>query len=148
MALSHGAGAEVQRPLATVVIGGLLIATLLTLIVLPILYILFEKRKSEQMNVKMPVSIILIFVFLGFNANAQDTLDLQSVIQLAVKNNLGMKGENLNGAYLKNKIDTYKEIPPTEIQGEFGQINSAYQDSKFVISQSVQFPTVYKRKKL
>lgn len=147
MALSHGAGAEVQRPLATVVIGGLLIATLLTLIVLPILYILFEKRKSEQMNVKMPVSIILIFVFLGFNANAQDTLDLQSVIQLAVKNNLGMKGENLNGAYLKNKIDTYKEIPPTEIQGEFGQINSAYQDSKFVISQSVQFPTVYKRKK-
>lgn len=43
MALSNGAGAEVQRPLATVVIGGLLIATLLTLFVLPVLYILFEK---------------------------------------------------------------------------------------------------------
>lgn len=44
MALSNGSGAEVQRPLATVVIGGLLVATFLTLIVLPILYIFFEKN--------------------------------------------------------------------------------------------------------
>ena len=42
MALSHGEGAEVQRPLATVVIGGLLVATFLTLFVLPILYIIFN----------------------------------------------------------------------------------------------------------
>ena len=50
MALSTSGGAEVQKPLATVVIGGLVSATLLTLIVLPILYLLFEKgikrRKS------------------------------------------------------------------------------------------------------
>jgi cobalt-zinc-cadmium resistance protein CzcA len=46
MALSNGAGAEVQRPLATVVIGGLMIATFLTLFVLPILYILFEKKNN------------------------------------------------------------------------------------------------------
>ena len=44
MALSNGAGAEVQRPLATVVIGGLMIATFLTLVVLPILYMMFENR--------------------------------------------------------------------------------------------------------
>jgi cobalt-zinc-cadmium resistance protein CzcA len=44
MALSSGAGAEVQRPLATVVIGGLVTATLLTLLVLPLLYLLFERR--------------------------------------------------------------------------------------------------------
>ena len=43
MALSTGAGAEVQRPLATVVIGGLMIATVLTLGVLPVLYNMFEK---------------------------------------------------------------------------------------------------------
>ena len=48
MALSNGAGAEVQRPLATVVIGGLLIATLLTLFVLPVLYILFEKGVKNR----------------------------------------------------------------------------------------------------
>jgi len=48
MALSNGSGAEVQKPLATVVIGGLISATLLTLIVLPVLYTLFEKPKSTQ----------------------------------------------------------------------------------------------------
>ncbi len=48
MALSNGSGAEVQRPLATVVIGGLLIATFLTLFVLPILYIFTEKPKLEK----------------------------------------------------------------------------------------------------
>lgn len=48
MALSHGEGAEVQRPLATVVIGGLLIATMLTLFVLPILYMAFDKIKDRS----------------------------------------------------------------------------------------------------
>lgn len=46
MALSSGDGAEVQRPLATVVIGGLISATLLTLVVLPAIYELFTKRKK------------------------------------------------------------------------------------------------------
>ncbi|MEL7530676.1 MAG: CusA/CzcA family heavy metal efflux RND transporter [Bacteroidota bacterium] len=46
MAISNSAGAEVQRPLATVVIGGLISATLLTLFVLPSLYYLIEKRKN------------------------------------------------------------------------------------------------------
>ena len=45
MALSHGDGAEVQRPLATVVIGGLITSTLLTLLVLPAIYKQFSKRK-------------------------------------------------------------------------------------------------------
>ena len=48
MAISNGAGAEVQRPLATVVIGGLMLATLLTLFVLPILYVLFEKANKKK----------------------------------------------------------------------------------------------------
>lgn len=48
MALSHGTGAEVQRPLATVVIGGLITSTLLTLFVLPILYNIFEKRNANN----------------------------------------------------------------------------------------------------
>lgn len=48
MALSHGSGAEVQKPLATVVIGGLITATLLTLIVLPVLYMVLEKLTSSS----------------------------------------------------------------------------------------------------
>ncbi len=52
MAISNGAGAEVQRPLATVVIGGLMIATFLTLFVLPILYILFEKGITNKQSAR------------------------------------------------------------------------------------------------
>jgi cobalt-zinc-cadmium resistance protein CzcA len=48
MAISNGAGAEVQRPLATVVIGGLMVATFLTLVVLPILYVQFEKSGADK----------------------------------------------------------------------------------------------------
>jgi heavy metal efflux system protein len=49
MALATGTGAEVQKPLATVVIGGLVSSTLLTLVVLPALYRLFE-RKDNALN--------------------------------------------------------------------------------------------------
>ena len=48
MAFSHGAGAEIQRPLATVVIGGLVTATLLTLYVLPTLYVWFERGRRTK----------------------------------------------------------------------------------------------------
>jgi cobalt-zinc-cadmium resistance protein CzcA len=48
MAVSTGAGAEVQRPLATVVIGGILSSTALTLVVLPVLYSLVERRTRDR----------------------------------------------------------------------------------------------------
>ena len=48
MAISTGEGAEVQRPLATVVIGGLLLATYLTLYLLPVMYIWFEAHFPEK----------------------------------------------------------------------------------------------------
>ena len=51
MALSTGVGAEVQRPLATVVIGGVLSSTLLTLLVLPVLYDLFGKMTERPTSV-------------------------------------------------------------------------------------------------
>ena len=50
MALSTGSGAEVQRPLATVVIGGLMTATLLTLFVVPTLYPWFSGSRSERVS--------------------------------------------------------------------------------------------------
>ena len=48
MAVSHRAGAEVQRPLATVVIGGLMTSTMLTLLVLPTLYQWIERRRAAS----------------------------------------------------------------------------------------------------
>jgi len=52
VALSHGTGAEVQRPLATVVIGGLITSTLLTLFVLPTAYAWLDRARgsSEQLQ--------------------------------------------------------------------------------------------------
>jgi cobalt-zinc-cadmium resistance protein CzcA len=52
MALSHGMGAEVQRPLATVVIGGLITSTALTLIVLPTLYAWVERRAELRLSLR------------------------------------------------------------------------------------------------
>jgi len=54
MALANGTGAEVQRPLATVVIGGIISSTLLTLIVLPGLYRIFRSKESEEIELTTP----------------------------------------------------------------------------------------------
>jgi cobalt-zinc-cadmium resistance protein CzcA len=51
MALNTGIGAEVQRPLATVVIGGMFSSTLLTLVVLPVLYVVLAARRAPQASV-------------------------------------------------------------------------------------------------
>ena len=51
MALNTGVGAEVQRPLATVVIGGIITNTLLTLMVLPALYCSFGRSRKKQTEV-------------------------------------------------------------------------------------------------
>jgi cobalt-zinc-cadmium resistance protein CzcA len=148
MALSNGAGAEVQRPLATVVIGGLITATFLTLFVLPILYILFEKGKMIKLPVK-PV-VILLLVSLGFfasTAKAQTPISLKASIDTALKNNLSLKSERLNADYLKKNMGTGVSIPKTSITGEYGKINSAYDDNRLSVVQSVNFPTVYTRQK-
>ncbi|MGQ1890426.1 efflux RND transporter permease subunit [Thermophagus sp. OGC60D27] len=68
MAFSTGAGAEVQRPLATVVVGGLVTATLLTLIVLPVLYCLMENKQMRR-RILIPdqlASLALVLAFMPF----------------------------------------------------------------------------------
>ena len=150
MALSHGAGAEVQRPLATVVIGGLLIATFLTLFVLPVLYIQFEKigkKKSVNGNTIVATTILLLTIFSFQNANAQTNISLSAAVDTALKNNLLVKNEKLNAEYQKKLKAAAVDIPQTNLTGEYGQINSFYADTKFGISQSISFPTVYAKQK-
>ena len=150
MAISNGAGAEVQRPLATVVIGGLLLATILTLFVLPILYILFEKigtKNSANANSKVIATILLLNIFSFQNVSGQTTINLQTAIETALKNNLQVKNEILNAEYQKKLKAAAVDIPQTNLTGEYGQINSFYKDTKFGISQSISFPTVYAKQK-
>ncbi|EKT3964141.1 CusA/CzcA family heavy metal efflux RND transporter [Flavobacterium psychrophilum] len=149
MALSSGSGAEVQKPLATVVIGGLLIATFLTLFVLPILYIMFEKgTKLEPKNIKKITPIIVLGLFLFFqNANAQEKITINKAIETALQNNIKIKSQKLNSDYLQKMTKTAYDIPNTGIISEYGQFNSNVNDLKIGVSQNIKFPTVYKRQK-
>ncbi|WP_454801603.1 CusA/CzcA family heavy metal efflux RND transporter [Mucilaginibacter phyllosphaerae] len=148
MAISNGAGAEVQRPLATVVIGGLLIATFLTLFVLPVLYIMFEKGFKAVLSKTTSVMVsIALLTFISQVANAQTPITLKAAIDTALKNNLQVKHEQLKAKYQQMLIGTSANLSQATIFAETGQINSSYNDTKFGISQSFSFPTVYSRQK-
>ena len=97
MAMSTGAGAEVQRPLATVVIGGLLTATLLTLIVLPVLYSLFFKRTRFLKQGISGSAALLAMTFFIFenNVQAQTTLTEQQAIEMLEKNHPALQAAGL-----------------------------------------------------
>ena len=146
MALSNGAGAEVQRPLATVVIGGLLVATFLTLFVLPLLYILFEKGIKPKVKLNK-AHLLLAFTITTFQAFAQQEITYDEAIRIAVQNNHQLKNEQLKSDYSKMLIRTSKEIPKTEVNTEFGQINSAYNELKFGLTQNFSLPQVYQSQK-
>jgi cobalt-zinc-cadmium resistance protein CzcA len=147
MAISNGAGAEVQRPLATVVIGGLMLATFLTLFVLPILYLLFEGKNKQNKKFPMSTTVLLIFCFMVFQGKSQQTINLQSALDMALKSNLALKSEIQKSDYQKKLIKTAANIPLTNFTSEYGQLNSIYADNRFGISQSFNFPTVYSKQK-
>jgi cobalt-zinc-cadmium resistance protein CzcA len=118
MAFSTSAGAEVQQPLATVVIGGMLTATLLTLVVLPVLYTLVERKREKKEQNKLGSSnsrslatILIIGLVLGgtFSVNAQSdamsseysqqdslqTISLEEAREIAIKNFPQLKAAQL-----------------------------------------------------
>ncbi len=145
MALSNGAGAEVQRPLATVVIGGLLIATFLTLFVLPIIYGISEQGfKMKFSNTKVTLILCLLFVS---QASAQNKIGIKAAVDSAIANNLVLRNERLTLAYNAALVKTANNLPKTNLNFENGQINSSYIDQRFGLSQNIQFPQVYKRQK-
>lgn len=148
MALSNGAGAEVQRPLATVVIGGLITATFLTLFVLPALYLLFEGKLKMKPNTT--ITTILCFLLGISQVSAQEPpkgISLQAAIDTALKYNLQVQGAQLSANAEKLRQKTGWDIPKTELSGEYGQINSATKDMRLGLTQSFSFPTVYTNQK-
>jgi cobalt-zinc-cadmium resistance protein CzcA len=149
MALSTSAGAEVQKPLATVVIGGLITATLLTLIILPVFYIFFSsgqltlKSRKKIRNV-IPV-IVLLLASLPFNLTAQEQrrISLHDAIQTALDSNLSVKSARYSIDASKALKGASVDLPKTAIDGQYGQFNSYRNDNSFTVSQSFEFPTVY-----
>jgi heavy metal efflux system protein len=147
MALSTSAGAEVQKPLATVVIGGLASATLLTLLVLPVLYILF----SGEVKLKMPMNSILgsiLFVALlsipGLTV-AQDAKPLseEECINRALKDNLQSKISTLGILQSKSLEKTGWDIQKTNVLLTQDPTSGGNIDNSLGVSQTISFPTVY-----
>lgn len=136
MAISMGAGAEVQKPLATVVIGGLITATLLTLIVLPILYLYFEKGiKRRRKNIDTAV-VIIGFLLVGTIVNGQKKLNLNEAIDIALQNNLQVQASNIHVDIQNQLKGTKFELPKTDFVANIGQFNSKNLDQYYSISQS------------
>jgi cobalt-zinc-cadmium resistance protein CzcA len=144
MALSHGSGAEVQKPLATVVIGGLITATLLTLVVLPVLYILFEKKVKSGISTTTLIVAVLLFPSVS---NAQtdsiQKMSLDQVMETALKNNAKLKSANYEVDYSKALKPTATDIGKTNFSLMYGQYNSVNIDNNFSMSQNISFPTVF-----
>ena len=146
MAISNGAGAAVQRPLATVVIGGLLIATLLTLFVLPILYVAFEKGIRVR---KKKASVLMLLLIFGaaIPVSAQKSITHSAALDSLYKNNSSLKSNQLKTDYRQSLTKTATTIAPLLVNGEYGRYNSNLVDNKWGIVQSFSLPGVYKGQK-
>ncbi|MCB9258383.1 MAG: CusA/CzcA family heavy metal efflux RND transporter [Ignavibacteriales bacterium] len=150
MAVSTLAGAEVQRPLATVVIGGLITSTLLTMIVLPVLYSYLEGfnfSKMKSISKGLPFFLVLLF---PINQKAQSVSDstnyltLENAINIAVENNANLKSANLS-VEKASKV-TSLDFPKTNFYYSYDENNIAENNLPlkiFGLSQSFDFPTLY-----
>lgn len=146
MAISSSAGAEVQKPLATVVIGGLVTATFLTLFVLPLLYIIFNStlnlRKADIM--KTTITVFLLGTGLLF-ANAQSRVSVDNLIDSALNNNLQYKINQREvdaaGYTVKTAVDIAKF--GVSVQNDEMQPSNKKGRPMIGISQEVAWPGLY-----
>lgn len=149
MALSGSAGAEVQRPLATVVVGGLISATLLTLVVLPVLYVWFNSKKERSTSNMKSTALLILFLILPLASTMAQTssgLTLEEALVLAEKQNLGIQAaqkrlaaaEALTGtAWNLGKTEVYRAQDENDI-AENGVFNRVWG-----VRQRFEMPTVY-----
>ena len=155
MAISASAGAEVQRPLATVVIGGLISSTLLTLLVVPVLYYLVEKRsqksnenKKENINTALAtIALIGCFTFFGTQSVQAQQLSqgitIEEAVTIAFENNPSVKAANLEIEKQESLKKSAFDLDKTAVSYTKGQLNAVQQDYQWRISQNFKFPTVY-----
>jgi cobalt-zinc-cadmium resistance protein CzcA len=144
MAVSTSAGAEVQRPLATVVIGGLVTATFLTLIVLPVLYAWFEEKKTIKINKTALVTVVGFFFMT--HTNAQSNLSIDETIALALENNSGLKASHLKVEQSHAMMRSAFSFDKTLIYYNYDENNLTVNNQPlkvFGIAQDFKFPTVY-----
>lgn len=143
MALSQGAGAEVQRPLATVVIGGLISSTLLTLVVLPVLYSLFVRKVIHASS-----AMLLLLLLAPAMVQAQPALREDEAVALALQRAPALRAALLESdrrAALQGtrndpgKTSFFQNTQADPDYGPFGVVAAG-------LSQSFDLPGVYRRR--
>ncbi len=149
MALSSGAGAEVQKPLATVVIGGLITATALTLLVLPCLYIIFSTKRKPKSK-KMAVVTTIILLFIGSSSlQAQERITANAAIDTALKSNLQYSINQAEISRANLTVKTAKEIPKTGVFAENEDLRPSDRTGilKIGVSQALPWPGLFKARR-
>ena len=149
MAVSTNVGAEVQRPLATVVIGGLITATFLTLVVLPVLYSIFlggreALRKTPKTSKSLPLILLLLFTGIGYSQEAPK--DLDALIGIAIENNQGLQSAALKMEEAEALTGSAFDFDKTQVYYGYDQNNRAINNepiSVFGVQQNIRFPTAY-----
>ena len=133
MAIATSAGAEVQRPLATVVIGGLIVSTVLTLLIIPVFYqivsytVVWKRRFSAK---KFLFFFLLLAVMLPFTAKAQEKVTMDQAIELAKQNHPRLKIASAAIRQVKAGRGEVLELSPTEMNYSWGQLNGELRKDK------------------
>ncbi|MGE0560223.1 MAG: CusA/CzcA family heavy metal efflux RND transporter [Flavobacteriales bacterium] len=147
MALATSNGAEVQRPLATVVIGGLITSTLLTLLVLPALYFLFGKKKKGKTIRVTPLLILLIGMISCIELSAQNQVGLSELLEAGKQNRIEVKMVELEKQQWESEKRNTYVVSPLQFGVQHGQINSATQDTYIEVMQDIGSPWSIKKRK-
>ena len=126
MAIANSAGAEVQRPLATVVIGGLIVSPILTLIIIPVFY---------RLKRLLP---FLLFLGILFPTHAQQTVSLEEAVTIALENHPRLKTATASIERSRASRGESWEVSPTTFNYSWGQINGETRnDNQMEITQSL-----------
>lgn len=143
MAIATSAGAEVQRPLATVVIGGLLVSTVLTLIIIPVFYHLIGvasvcKWKWSKRKLVSVATVALLLLLAPSPVQAQQTVTLEEVITLAIENSPRLKSAAASIDRSKAARGESWDLGATSFDYSWGQLNGTNRDDRqYNLSQSL-----------
>jgi cobalt-zinc-cadmium resistance protein CzcA len=137
MALSHGSGAEVQKPLATVVIGGLITATILTLFILPLLYVLFEKPFKIRRKKGI---LFMAMLSLSTSFFAQQKYTDAQLFGMLLDQNGQIKAAVIEAQRQQSLAIGAAGWQPLSASFMMGQFNSAYQtDNNLTLGQTLPY---------
>jgi len=146
MALSSSEGAEVQKPLATVVVGGVLTAAILTLIILPALYLLLERQKPTRKQLGKIALVAICLLSFG-NLHAQP-LTLETAVEKALAHYPAIKVANLQVQATNQETKTWFDIGKTSLETQYGNTQvQGITDYTIILSQSMPWPGVLKSQK-